>query len=84
MCGVRVCVVCVFIDINSMPHYMVMLHALHKYLSCSFTVSFAVNYHKSIDKIYENFYNNVLTFSLTINNIYIHALRSISVSLSIF
>ena len=41
-----------FIGINSMPHYMVILHALHNYLSFSFTVSFRVNYHKTIDKIH--------------------------------
>jgi hypothetical protein len=67
-----------------MPHYIVILHALHNYLSFSFTISFTVNNHKTINEIHCNFYNNIFYSSLTINNIYIPSLSSTSVSLSIF
>ena len=52
-----------FIDINSMPHYTVTLHALHK-IRFSFTITFTVNNHKTIDEIHDNFDNNIF---LTLN-----------------
>ena len=65
-----------FIDINSMPHYTVILHALHN-LSFSFTITFTFNNHKTIVDIHYNYDNNIfLTSSLIIHNIYIHSLRS--------
>ena len=76
-----VCVwVCVFfIDINSMFHYIVILYALHN-LSFSFTITFTFNIHKTIVEIHYSISNNILTSSLTINNIYIHSLGSIYLS----
>ena len=71
--------VCVFVDINSMPLHIVILHALHS-LSFSFTITFTFNNHKTIVKVHYNFDNNILTSSLTINNIYIHSVRSVYLS----
>ena len=69
-----------FVDINNLPHYTVTLHALPD-LSFSFTIPFTVNNHKIIVEIHYNFNNNTfLTSSLTINNIYIHAVRSVCLS----
>ena len=48
---------------NSMPHYMVILHALHNY-NFSFTITFM------LIVIHYNVGNNVLTSKLKINNIY--------------
>ena len=70
----------VFIDINSMPHYRVILHALHN-LSFSFTITFKFNNHKTIVEIHYNVDNNILTSSLIINNIYIHSLKSVYMSI---
>ena len=47
-----------FIDINSMPHYRVILHALHN-LSFSFTITF--NNNKTTVEIHYNVNNNILT-----------------------
>jgi len=68
-----------FIDINSMPHYRVILHALHN-LSFSFALTFTFNNHKTIVEIHYNIDNNILMSSLLINNIYIHSLSSIYLS----
>ena len=46
------------IDINSMPHYIVILHALHN-LSFSFTITFTFNNHKTLVEIHYNFDNNI-------------------------
>ena len=43
------------IDINTMPHHTVILHALQN-LSFSFTITFTVNNHKTIDEIHYIFY----------------------------
>ena len=65
---------CFFIYINSMLHYIVILHASHN-LSFSFTITFTFNNNKTIVEVhYVN--NNILMSSLIIN-IYIHSLRSI-------
>ena len=47
-----------FIDINSMPHHIVILHALHN-LSFSFTITFTFNNHKTIVQIHYNFNKNI-------------------------
>ena len=47
-----------FIDINSMPHYIVILHDLHN-LSFSFTITFIFNNHKIIVEIRYIFDNNI-------------------------
>ena len=47
-----------FIDINSMPHYIVILHALHN-LSFNFTITFTFNNPKTIVEIHYNFDNNI-------------------------
>jgi len=60
-----------FIDINSTPNYIVTLHALDN-LSFCFTITFTFYNHKTIVEIHYNVDNNILTSSLTINNIYIH------------
>ena len=54
-----------------MPHYIVILHALHN-LSFSFTINFTFYNHKTIVEIHYNVDNSVLTSSRIINNIYIH------------
>ena len=63
-----------FFDINNMPHYSVILHALHN-LSFCFTMPFTFNNHKTIVAFHYNVENNIFTSSLIINNIYIHSLR---------
>ena len=46
----------------SMPHYIVILHALH-YLSISFTINFTFKkYKKTTVKIHYNVNNNVFDF----------------------
>jgi len=67
------------IEINSMPHYRVIVLALHN-LSFSFTITFTFNNHGTIVEVHHNVDNNILTSSLIINNIYIHSLRSICLS----
>jgi len=57
-----------FIDINSMPHYTAILHALHNF-SCSFTITFTFNNNKTIVDIHYNVDNNILTPSLVINKV---------------
>ena len=47
-----------FIDINSMPRYIVILHALPN-LSFSFTITF--NNNRTIVEIHYNVNNNILT-----------------------
>ena len=59
-----------FIDINSMPNYILILHASHN-LSFSFTITFTFNNNKTIVEIHYIVDNNILTSSLIINNIYI-------------
>ena len=84
MC-VSVCLsVCVhfYIYINSMSHYTVTLHALHN-LSSSFTITFIFNNHKTVVEIHYNVDNNILISSLIINNIYIHSLRSVCLSVCV-
>ena len=49
-----------FIDINSMPHYTVTLHASHK-LSFSFTIIFTFNNNKTIVEVHYNVDNNNFT-----------------------
>jgi len=46
------------IDINSTPHYIVILHALHN-LSFSFTINFTFNNHKTIVELHYNFNKNI-------------------------
>jgi len=60
-----VCVCMCFIDINYMPHYRVILHALRN-LSFSFTITFTFNNHKTVVEIHYNVDNNILTSSLII------------------
>jgi len=69
----------IIIDVNSMPHYRVILHAVHN-LSFSFTITFTFYNPKTIVEIHYSVSNNILTSSLTINNIYIHSLGSIYLS----
>jgi len=69
-----------FIDINIMPHYTVTLHALHN-LSFSFIITFTFNNHKTIVEIHYNVGNHILSSSLIINNIFIHSLRSVYLSI---
>jgi len=69
-----------FIDINTMPHYIVILHTSHN-LSFSFTVTFTFNNSKTIVEVHYNIDNNILTSSLIIYNIYLHSLRSIYLSI---
>ena len=78
-----VCVFVFFIDINSMSHYTVILHASHN-LSFSFTITFTFNDNKTIVEVHYNVDNNILTSSLIINNIYILSEIYLSVYLSIF
>ena len=47
-----------FIDINSMPHYIAILHALYN-LSFSFTITFTFNNHKTTVEICYNFNKNI-------------------------
>jgi len=49
VCVYYVCIL--FIDINSMPHYIAILHALH-ILSFSFTITFTFNNNKTIVEIH--------------------------------
>ena len=49
---------CFLIDIIRMPHYIVILRALHK-LSFSFTKTFRFNSHKIVVDIHCNFNNNI-------------------------
>ena len=51
-------VVFFLIDINSMPHYRVMLHALHN-SSFSFTITFTFNNQETIVEIHYNVDNNI-------------------------
>jgi len=46
------------ICINIMPHYIVILHALHN-LSFSFTISFIFSNHRAIVEIHYNVDNNI-------------------------
>ena len=57
-----------FTDINSMPHYRVILHALHN-LSLRFTITFTFNNHKTVVEIHHKVDNNILTSSLIINRL---------------
>ena len=58
----KICHVCLsvsfYIYINNMPHYIVILHALHN-LSFSFTITFTFNNHKTIVEIHYSFNNNI-------------------------
>ena len=65
--------------LTTCPHYIEILHALHN-LSFSFKITFTFNNNKTIVEVHYNVYNNILTSSLIINNIYIHFLRSVSLS----
>ena len=56
--------VCVYvriflIDINSMPHYIVILRALHNYLSFVLQYLLQLIITKTIDEIHYNFYKNI-------------------------
>ena len=62
-----------------MPHYTVTLHASHN-LNFSFTITFTFNNNKTLDEVHHNVNNNILMSSDTINNIYIHSLRSVCLS----
>jgi len=42
-----------------------------------FTITFTFNNNKTIVEIYYNVNNNILTSKLTINDIYIHSVRSV-------
>ena len=54
------CVFFIFIiDINSMPHYTAILHALHN-LSFSFTITFTLNNNKTIVVTHYNIDNNII------------------------
>ena len=65
-----------FVDINSMPHYRVILHALHN-LSFIFPIPFTFNNYKTIVEFHHNVDKNILTSSLIIYNICLHSLRSV-------
>ena len=77
---VCVCVVCVCVCVVCL--WYVILHALHN-LSFSFTIIFTLNNHKTIVEIHYNFDSNILTYNLTINNIYIYLSIYLSVCLSV-
>ena len=70
---------CFSTDINSMPRYIIILHALDT-LSFSFTITFTFNNNKTAVEVHYNVDNNILTPSLIIHNINIHSLRSICLS----
>jgi len=68
-----------FFYINIMPHYIIILHALHN-LNFSFTITFTFQNHKILVEINYNVDNHILTSSLKMNNIYIHSLKSTCLS----
>ena len=65
-----------FVDINSMPHYRAILHALHN-SSFSFPIPFTFNNYKTIVEFHYNVDKNILTSSLIIYNICLHSRRSV-------
>jgi len=58
MCLLHVPAIFFLIDINSVPHYKVILHALH-YLGFSFSITFTFNINKTIVEIHYNVNNNI-------------------------